>query len=732
MQKKLNYLLGLLVSVGIFILMYLLYIPNFILQPNRYVFNLIGDGIKNYYSLLYYLRYDKGLHFTGMAYPFGDSYVLTDGQPLLAGFILLIKPFYPFIIYDVVAIVNLVVLISPILCVVAIQKILVQYKVNKFYSWAFAIGITLLSPQIERFPGHQSLSYTFFIPVVWLILIKIHAKLKFLNGITYLLFVLGMAFLHPYYLAIGLVFYFIYLLVQILNGTYSLKNNFLKILLLMVIGLLPLIIFQIFSSINISNEGRVEIPWGFTFQRAAFASIFFNGASPFYFLQPRFLEIGKYVFEGKVYLGYFALPIFVWFLIKSVITKFKNFYKMPKTGIYAFLFTGIGAYIYSTAFPFYMPPFDNLLDYIPYITQFRAVGRFAWILYYCFNIFLVVYICTLTSLKGNLKHLVIIIMLSVLLIEGFAHTKGVLKRIASNPNNNIFIYEEPNLGYENPQDYQAILPIKLFALGSEQAGLTHTDPSIQNAFWLSFKTGLPIVSFSMSRTKVSQANQIIQLASNKAIYKTIADSFYYEKPLLVVVSDSLNLTNGEIELINRSSLILKDKNYSLYKLYPNKINESAKHIAPNYNENVNSKKCIYVPLFENSVQTAKKYYGEITLFNQKANKLMLNDSIEFSVLTKKTLKQYGIVELHLTEKDENGNIVNYYSSQNKENYNVCGEYIRLHYTFKPKNLNNILDIKLKAKDFNFYSLLFKKPDDVFYHTNPLTGERFLNNFLLYQ
>jgi hypothetical protein len=60
-----------------------------IISPNDYFFAGGGDGIKNYYTPMYYLQYDKGTHFSGMHYPFGDNVVFSDNQPLICW---LLKP----------------------------------------------------------------------------------------------------------------------------------------------------------------------------------------------------------------------------------------------------------------------------------------------------------------------------------------------------------------------------------------------------------------------------------------------------------------------------------------------------------------------------------------------------------------------------------------------------------------------------------------------------------------
>ncbi|MEO5906113.1 MAG: hypothetical protein ABIQ11_05270, partial [Saprospiraceae bacterium] len=52
--------------------------------PSCYLFEDGGDGLKNYYTLAYYVKHDQGWHFSGMNYPYGENIIYTDNQPILA------------------------------------------------------------------------------------------------------------------------------------------------------------------------------------------------------------------------------------------------------------------------------------------------------------------------------------------------------------------------------------------------------------------------------------------------------------------------------------------------------------------------------------------------------------------------------------------------------------------------------------------------------------------------
>ena len=65
------------------VLLLSLFYPAELSQPNSYYFSNSGDGQKNYYTFAYHQQYDSSFsHFGGMAYPYGEHIVFTDGPSL--------------------------------------------------------------------------------------------------------------------------------------------------------------------------------------------------------------------------------------------------------------------------------------------------------------------------------------------------------------------------------------------------------------------------------------------------------------------------------------------------------------------------------------------------------------------------------------------------------------------------------------------------------------------------
>jgi len=273
-----------------------------------------------------------------------------------------------------------------------IYLLLKQYGLTNPLAFIGAIIITLLSPQLLRITGHYSLSYGFFIPVLWLLENKLnqHRRIVLFSGIA-ILFTLLMSLLHVYFLGISMVFFGSIFLVKLIEQ----RNHKQKLLAMayyyLPIIILPIVVFKTGITVLDFVEDRVEVPWGFLNYRTSYRSLFFSHLSPISNVYPKLLQVGKVNSEGYAYLGFMALPLSAYILFKF----FKSSFLQKKIDFPALNITAnktLNTYIYAAffvlllaaAFPFYMQPFDQLVTYLTPIAQFRSPGRFAWIFYYIF------------------------------------------------------------------------------------------------------------------------------------------------------------------------------------------------------------------------------------------------------------------------------------------------------------------------------------------------------------
>src|SRR5690606_15534166 len=152
-----------------------------LLQPGQYMFGYLEDGTKNYYTAAYFIKYNQGLWFTGLNYPFGDHITYTDNQPLFAAILNAVNQHITPIWQHTIGIYNVLMLGSLVACAVFLFLILRELKLPVWYAVFVAIIIAFLSPQMFRIRAHYALGYAFFIPMFWYFLIHIFRNPKALK-----------------------------------------------------------------------------------------------------------------------------------------------------------------------------------------------------------------------------------------------------------------------------------------------------------------------------------------------------------------------------------------------------------------------------------------------------------------------------------------------------------------------------------------------------------------------
>ena len=138
--------------------------------PSCYLFEDGGDGLKNYYTLDYYVKHDSGWHFSGMNYPYGEHIIYTDNQPMLAMALRWIDQHVVDMDPHVVGTLNMLLLISIYLACLITYFLLRRWDIGRWWALGAALCITFLSPQLWRLHGHYALAYVFFIPLMILLL----------------------------------------------------------------------------------------------------------------------------------------------------------------------------------------------------------------------------------------------------------------------------------------------------------------------------------------------------------------------------------------------------------------------------------------------------------------------------------------------------------------------------------------------------------------------------------
>lgn len=543
-----------------------------------------GDGIKNYFTYLYFIKNDFGPHFTGMNYPFGENIVFTDNMPILAWSIAKLKTWFPGIVNYGLVLMHSTFIISYFLCSFYVYKILQLFDVKGWWAMASAIFIAYFSPQFSRIFGHFSLGLTCFFPMMiyWLMQYDRSSKIKYL---VYLFCcVLLFTFLHVYYLAFAFVLILAYSFAYLITPSKPFLKKIKKIVPLLVPVVSAIAIFKIYLKITDTVTDRPVYPIGYLGAGATGPDILTSGHN----------FIGHYAFlwlfggspskgtEGYTYLGFITILTAIYLLyriIKSIVLRIKSKKKIPTHPVRAYrkwLIVALVTLLFSMGVPFVWG-LDFLIDYFSVFRQFRTLGRFSWIFYYLIMIYASIFLFRWfvnMRLKGYRKQYLILatIIVSVWLIEWNGYGQEIRQR-SSEPNYEGFYLSDKDSwstwlhqqGYPS-EKFQGLIGLPYMHIGSEKLGIQEDySTTMYNGAQIAYETGLKMVDVMMSRTSWSQTFENVRLCDGPFTPKAIIRRFG-NKPFLVYVSHNVPLTSGEQALLRYAKFIGKKNELDLYEL----------------------------------------------------------------------------------------------------------------------------------------------------------------------
>ncbi|MCB0669177.1 MAG: hypothetical protein KDC80_25315 [Saprospiraceae bacterium] len=571
----------------IIILMMLLMWPGFgdvFVHPNGFLFAKDGDGLKNYFNLGYYLKYDEGLRFTGVNYPYGENLLYTDTQPFYAFLLNLIDNHIWSIGQNSVAIINLSILLGMVLASVLLYLILIHFGLPARYSLIIAICITFLSPQWDRIHGHLSLSYAFVVPLVWYVMIRCQTSNTHripwciaLSCIT--LFVGG---LHLYYTIMTAGFILAYLLVLGIrakrwNVLYGNKSNW----GLLCAAVIPFFALWLLSNFSSQVSDRPGSPYGFYVYHANIPSIFL----PHYAASSNFINKlfhPTFNWEGRAFIGTASL-IFVLGYAISLFHKVKS--RIPVLNLNRdlsnYTYAALILLVFSMCIPF------DWLRFIPEwfspLKQFRALGRLSWVFFYVINVISAVYIYRiyqdLIQAKLNLawSHTFLIFFLLIWVFDAgsFYVNHGPVSITQNDKLENVndeYLSRFAKAGVE-PHDFQAIFALPLVSNRTDKMTFEGDLTGHNEAMKCAFHSGLPIVQSTASRPSLSQALSSIQMISSPMIRKVRLRDMD-DRPLLLLHALGSKLNQGEQKLLQEGRLLWEDTYIQLLELPVSAFNDS--------------------------------------------------------------------------------------------------------------------------------------------------------------
>lgn len=547
-------------------------------NPNTTFFASDGDGLKDYLNTMYYVKYDTtAFHSSSMNYPHGEHILFTGNQPSISFFLKFINNHIAEISQYTVGILNIIMLVSIILGAVFLYLLLRHFKLPVWYSIIAAIGITFLSPQLARLPGHFSLSYIFAIPAMLYLMAKFHEKPRYWLSVIVGLFVLWALGTHVYMLGFhaSIILFFWFYMFLFTKGAVRVKSNYLHLAIQFMI---PFAIFFIFTQLTDSVTDRTGYPWGFLHFRAYPESVFLPLGKPYGEFLYKFSEFGHIDWEGIAYTGLvgtigFVVTLCVFF-ISLAKRRFSNILQPSnEIALNIFFWASLVALLYSFGLPFIIGDFNSLVQYIGPLKQMRGIARFSWLFFYVLNIFIFYHIWQLKERKINKVFWIALVMtsLSFLWYDAWLNVKfwspNVNNKISELSDYNNKLEENQWIHHINISDYQATLPIPYFHIGSENVWIGSQCGIPRLTYIVTWKTGLPTMGVMLSRTSLSQTYENLELFLESYRTPAVLQKFDPNKNFLIITNDQCHeIPEKQRELIRKSTPVFQSPNFSLYSL----------------------------------------------------------------------------------------------------------------------------------------------------------------------
>ena len=557
-----------------FIILWIFY-GTVIRNINHTYFAKDGDGFKCYYGVQYHIKYDTSYYrMNGMNYPFGEMVAFTDCLPVFSNTLKFLASHGADFSEYSTGIINSSILFSVILASFFLFLLFSELGVSNAVAVPAAVLITYLSPQLERFGGHFSLSYLFAIPLMFYMILKFSKSPSWWLTMLISMIVFVASYTHFYYYA----FFGIIILAFWIYAAFVLKGDYRKwwfafshITIQLII---PFVIIQLQYYLYDGITDRTSYPWGILFYRAYPESVLLPACKPYGRFIRSFMTFNHVDWEGWAYVGLVGAVTSLILLGKII----QSLFQRKKSWVYrvtdqpmlnVFFWASFAALLYSFGLP-YICNMTFLLDYIGILRQMRGIARFSWLFFYIINIIAFYLIYKLHSQKKQKRTLILLIS-SLLMLTYDSYYE--VRKASSLVNFKVKVWDDTNntlpenqwVKKINPDRYQAIIPIPYFHIGSENVWINNCDPLFP-VLIVSYKTGLPTTGVMLSRTSLSQSFGNIGLMSEPCTKNKILDMFRGDRDLLIVRKLCETLTESEKYLLSKAVFIDTTLGCSLYHL----------------------------------------------------------------------------------------------------------------------------------------------------------------------
>lgn len=721
-----------------------IFYSNVIFNPNKYLFNDRGDAVKNYFTYASQINEEELTQTSIMNYPYGESFLYLDCQPALTMPLQALSKLFPSISQYSVGIINFLMLFSIVITSFFIYLILCEFKVNRLYAALCAFAIGVLSPQILRITGHLALGYSFVIPVLWYLFIRFcksdSSKLiwSIALGAAAMIFFL----LHGYLGMISLLlilFCYIFYLFLVLRKEKPFDKK--QILYFSIQIIAPLLFYYLFMSLTDHHVGRTDNPWGFFESSASYETVFLPLRELLNSSLKKILPMYKQTWEGLAYIGIFSVIVLYYCLIRLIFNSkyMKDFWKDNPLLKVSFL-AGFCILFVSMGYPFKLG-LQPLLDWIPQIKNFRAIGRFAWGFYYVTTVFTVVFLYqTYKSSKYRKILIVFLLLLPVsFYVEGIPHHKMIRNEMISVPN--AFKNGHPTKNYAealemiNCSDYQAIIPLPFYQMVTENYEKLATEEIYFSSMTFAYHSKIPLMGCYSTRLSIPESKNKLALLSPPFYPKKLKEDISDDRPFLILYSHN-ELSAAESYILNKAKKLFSSNEFSLFRiskeqLFENTANqeisdfvEIENSLIPNNGFLCSDSNALIAYRSFDTLDAEYTYRGKGAwqskkegvhiLYEIMPDRLDENQEYTVSVWMRNEWDNYGQDYLNcnfiVEEIDENGTVEYIAFTNPIHNFIFNDSWSMVEVTFKPSNVQNKINILYTGGE---------KPKDAIYFIDDL-------------
>lgn len=679
-SEKFGLLFNLILSI-----LYVWYLYRTVLLNLRHSFlSEGGDGSKNYFTYLYHILYEKGWHFTGMNYPWGEHISFTDNQPLFAFPLSYLQSTFHFSINTLVGLMNGFIVFSFIISSYFICKLFIKLNVQPILAALFAMCITFMAPNFYRVFGHFGLSYTFNIALTFYWLYQYHQTTQ--KKYILFLFLLNffIAFMHMYNLLLSMIIILFYMFAFFIFEKENWKKKARYLMPLFSTIFFSFLLVKIILFFTDPIKDRPVAPWGILhyittlrdFCTSEFSqigkmfSLLFNG-----YYSTQLDESYSYVGIIPLFYLLFILFNFIFYITK----KSRDLLYTPLLKSEKYLvFIAFFSFLLAMGFPF-VNGFEFILEYISTLKQFRSIGRISIISYYSLSIACVIRIGFIVNqFIQNKKYIqVFYVVFPILLlwcIEIFSYSKYSQNRLDKTDQNFNYFFHDFEVDKNNhlqtklDTNFQCILGLPLFAIGSEKVSKDDDSGFSGDLYNISLRTGLPIVNCMMSRTSWTQSFEMMRLSGGIFANKKYFTKSINNKNILLILLDEAYLNEGEKSILQFADHIKHEGRVTYYNLnWQKMITLQNSYIDSLNNEEISSFNVKDINIFQNhfdNENTDKVFFGEGAKNISKMDSVILMDTtlqvkekttFEFSVWNYINTNDYRMPHFVIELFDNDGN-----------------------------------------------------------------------------